>query len=97
MVETGSGKQNPETVLFSLRHLVQPPASIHILPTACLANCFFTSKDGGSITSLSSVPEPSPLLLKSSCFQRMETGERWSRNRVTEGRQAEQIGAKDPK
>lgn len=68
MVEAGSGNQNPEAGSFSLSYQPQPPASTHILPAAGLANCFFSSSHGGSVTSLSSVPEPAPLLLEVLAF-----------------------------
>lgn len=69
MVEASSGKQHPEAGSFSLSHLAQPPASTHILPSASLANRLFSSSLGGSITSLSSVPKPAPLLLEVLAFK----------------------------
>lgn len=80
MVEAGSGKQNPENVSFSLSYLAQPPAC------SMSGQLLFQILQGrDSTTSLAPVPEPaSPCALRSSFFQKMEAGETWSRNRVTE-------------
>lgn len=98
MVEAGSRKQNPDTGSFSLSHLAQPPASAHILSAVCLANCFFSSRGLALPQSPVICSRASPVFaLSSSCFHRMEAGEMQSRNRVTEGRQAAQVGAEDPR
>lgn len=79
-------ENSPETGLVSLSHLGQPPASKYILPVACLAHCFLSSRGMETLQPAHLLFQGhSPFALISSCFQRMEARGGCSRNRVVEG------------
>lgn len=69
-----------------------PPACTHILPAVCLS-----ALQGWRFCNLPVIcSRASPLVLGSSYFQRIDAGERWSRNKSDRGRQAELIGLRTP-